>query len=79
MEGDHLKIIYDAPQAPINHSLYVDSIKGGMQPLIGWEDLTPAARKALNTHDFGSANVPFDCWQKQTYSSVSDVTQYSAV
>ncbi|MCY8242199.1 NPP1 family protein [Bacillus haynesii] len=60
MEGDHPKIRYDAPQAPINHSLYVDSIKGGMQPLIGWEDLTPAARNALNTHDFGAANVPFN-------------------
>lgn len=60
MEGDHPKIRYDAPQPPINHSLYVDSAKGGTQPLIGWEDLTPAARNALNTTDFGSANVPFN-------------------
>ncbi|QHZ46302.1 MULTISPECIES: NPP1 family protein [unclassified Bacillus (in: firmicutes)] len=60
MDGDHPKIRYDAPQSPINHSLYVDSAKGGMQPLIGWEDLTPAARNALNTADFGSANVPFN-------------------
>lgn len=60
MEGDHPKIRYDAPQAPLNHSLFVDSAKGGMQPLIGWEDLTPAARDALNTTKFGAANVPFN-------------------
>ncbi|MCZ0075052.1 NPP1 family protein [Bacillus sonorensis] len=40
--------------------MYVDSIKSGMQPLIGRDDLTPAARHALNTISFGKANVPFN-------------------
>lgn len=46
---------------PLNHELDVSgNVSGkGMQPLIGWDDLTPAARHALNTTDFGSANVPF--------------------
>ncbi|MDY7224348.1 NPP1 family protein [Halalkalibacterium halodurans] len=60
MEGTHPKIRYDAPQWPLNHSLYVDSIRGGMQPVIGWNDLTSAARHSLNTHNFGAANVPFN-------------------
>ncbi|WP_197196805.1 NPP1 family protein [Bacillus sonorensis] len=51
---------YDAPQAPLHHGLYVDSIKSGMQPLIGRDDLPPAARHALNTISFGKANVPFN-------------------
>nr|WP_232460817.1 NPP1 family protein [Bacillus halotolerans] len=36
-----------------------DDVVGGTQPLIGWDDLTPAARNALHTTDFGKANVPF--------------------
>ncbi|MCL0330678.1 NPP1 family protein [Apilactobacillus xinyiensis] len=32
---------------------------GGQQPLIDWNDLTPAARNALTNTDFGKANVPF--------------------
>ncbi|BAB04114.1 NPP1 family protein [Halalkalibacterium halodurans] len=45
---------------PLNHSLWIHDQVGGTQPLIGWDDLTPAARHALNTTDFGAANVPFN-------------------
>lgn len=45
---------------PLNHELGVTGTVGGMQPLIGWDDLTSAARDALNTTDFGSANVPLN-------------------
>ncbi|OWZ06221.1 Necrosis inducing protein NPP1, partial [Phytophthora megakarya] len=34
-------------------------IQGDFQDLIMWDQLTDAARKALNTTDFGSAKVPF--------------------
>lgn len=55
--GTHPKIEYKSTW-PINHSLFITSTAGGYQPLIGWDDLTPAARAALNSTDFGSANVP---------------------
>ncbi|MCC2114414.1 NPP1 family protein [Bacillus halotolerans] len=43
----------------MNHELLMsDDVVGGTQPLIGWDDLTPAARNALHTTDFGKANVP---------------------
>jgi len=55
--GTHPKIEYKSTW-PINHALYITNTTGGYQPLIDWSDLTPAARNALNTTDFGSANVP---------------------
>lgn len=45
---------------PVNHTLWVSSRVGGQQPLIAWEDMTPEARRALEVHDFGAANVPFN-------------------
>ncbi|KAI0730602.1 necrosis inducing protein-domain-containing protein [Earliella scabrosa] len=45
--------------APVNHQLGFTSSVGGTQPLIAYESLTGAARNALETTDFGSANVPF--------------------
>ncbi len=44
---------------PVDHQLGFTSTIGGTQPLIAWESLTDAARNALETTDFGSANVPF--------------------
>lgn len=55
--GTHPKLEYKS-NWPINHSLFITSTTGGYQPLIDWADLTSAARDALNTTDFGSANVP---------------------
>lgn len=59
MSGSSPLITYNSTW-PINHELGVDGTIGGKQPLIGWDDLTPAARDALNTTDFGSANVPMN-------------------
>ena len=44
---------------PLDHQLTFTSTEGGEQPLIAYESLTDAARNALETTDFGSANVPF--------------------
>lgn len=44
---------------PLGHALYTTSTKGGSQPLMAWESLPAVARNALQTTDFGSANVPF--------------------
>lgn len=44
---------------PLDHALYTTSSAGGSQPLIAWESLPAAAQSALQTTDFGSANVPF--------------------
>ncbi len=30
---------------------------GGLQPLIGWEELSAASRRALNVADIGAADV----------------------
>lgn len=32
---------------------------GVLQPLISWEELPAVAQEALDTTDFGAANVPF--------------------
>ncbi|MEK3773596.1 NPP1 family protein [Paenibacillus sp. FSL K6-4396] len=58
-QGSHPLISYNSTW-PLNHELGVTNAVGGTQPLIGWDDLTSAARNALNTTDFGSANVPFN-------------------
>lgn len=44
---------------PVDHSLIFTTTEGGTQPLIAWEELTDAARDALDTTDFGDANVSF--------------------
>lgn len=45
---------------PANHCLWIHDQLGQDQPLIDWDDLTDPARRALNTHDFGAANVPLN-------------------
>lgn len=59
LKGTNPLISYNSTW-PLNHELGVTGTVGGMQPLIGWDDLTSAARNALNTTDFGSANVPLN-------------------
>ncbi|THV44542.1 hypothetical protein BGAL_0621g00040 [Botrytis galanthina] len=44
---------------PIDHSMGLTSTVGGQQPMIAWESLPAAAQTALETTDFGAANVPF--------------------
>lgn len=58
MSGSHPKIKYTS-RWPENHRLFTTGVVGGTQPLIGWDDLTGAARNALTTTSFGSGNVPF--------------------
>ena len=59
---------------PVNHQCGLTSTKGGQQPLVAWESLPSVSRAALETTDFGSANVPFknanwqDNLKKATYS-----------
>jgi hypothetical protein len=45
---------------PLDHAMYLTTTIGGTQPLIAWEDLPTIAQDALDTTDFGSANVPFN-------------------
>ncbi|KAL3417719.1 hypothetical protein PVAG01_10729 [Phlyctema vagabunda] len=45
---------------PIDHSMGTTSTVGGQQPLIAWESLPTVAQTALETTDFGDANVPFN-------------------
>ncbi len=58
VNGTRPKLEYKS-QWPLNHAMYITGTVGGSQPLIDWNDMTAAARNALNTTDFGSANVPF--------------------
>ncbi|KAE8356814.1 necrosis inducing protein-domain-containing protein [Aspergillus coremiiformis] len=44
---------------PVDHQNGLTSTVGGMQPLIAWESLPPAASTALQNTNFGSAIVPF--------------------
>lgn len=43
----------------IDHRLRITTETGETQDLIMWDQLTDAARTALENTDFGSANVPF--------------------
>lgn len=45
---------------PVDHSCGLTTTVGGTQPLIAWESLPAVAQSALDTTDFGSANVPFN-------------------
>lgn len=45
---------------PKNHELGPGRSEGQMQPLINWEQMTDAAREALNTYDYGKIHVPFN-------------------
>ncbi|KAI0116460.1 NPP1-domain-containing protein [Nemania sp. FL0031] len=58
LDGTRAKIQYYSTW-PLDHQLGTTSTIGGEQPLIAWENLTAAARTALENTDFGSANVPF--------------------
>jgi hypothetical protein len=58
LEGDRPKVQYFSIP-PVDHQLGTTDAVGGEQPLIAYENLTDAARTALDTTDFGSANVPF--------------------
>ncbi|KAJ5979578.1 hypothetical protein N7481_006876 [Penicillium waksmanii] len=45
---------------PVDHQCGLTTTVGGTQPLIAWESLPAVAQSALDTTDFGDANVPFN-------------------
>ncbi|TYZ63929.1 hypothetical protein PybrP1_010507 [[Pythium] brassicae (nom. inval.)] len=55
--GTSVKVDYKS-KGVVNHALGSTSTAGEQQPLIMWDQLTPAARTALENTKFGSANVP---------------------
>nr|L7NCR8.1 RecName: Full=NLP effector protein 14; AltName: Full=Necrosis-inducing protein 14; AltName: Full=Nep1-like protein 14 [Phytophthora capsici]AEJ88245.1 necrosis inducing protein NPP14 [Phytophthora capsici] len=57
VEGTSVKVNYES-KWPINHALGSTTKGGDYQDLIMWEQLTDAARLALENTDFGKANVP---------------------
>ncbi|KAF2748289.1 NPP1-domain-containing protein [Sporormia fimetaria CBS 119925] len=52
---------------PVNHQLIDTVEQGGEQPLIAWDSLTPAARSAIETTNFGSATPSFRDNNFQSY------------
>jgi hypothetical protein len=58
VNGVNMKISYKSTW-PLDHELGLTTNIGKQQPLIQWEQMTPAAQNALETTDFGSADVPF--------------------
>jgi hypothetical protein len=58
VDGSSVKVEYTASWVVINHHLEGTSTAGETQDLIMWDDMPDAARNALSTTDFGSANVP---------------------
>ncbi|KAG1689945.1 NLP effector protein 1 [Phytophthora capsici] len=59
LDGNSAKIQYSTSWIVLDHSLSATSTAGEIQDLIMWDQLTDAARTALEDTDFGSANVPF--------------------
>ncbi|POM64123.1 Necrosis inducing-like protein NPP1 type [Phytophthora palmivora] len=59
VDGNSVKVNYES-HWPINHALDTTSKSGDSQDLIMWDQLSDAARYALNTTDFGKANVPMN-------------------
>jgi hypothetical protein len=60
VDGTSVKVEYTSSWVFINHHLEGTSTDGETQSLIMWDDMTDAARDALNTVDFGAANVPMN-------------------
>nr|5NNW_A Chain A, kDa protein elicitor [Pythium aphanidermatum]5NNW_B Chain B, kDa protein elicitor [Pythium aphanidermatum]5NNW_C Chain C, kDa protein elicitor [Pythium aphanidermatum]5NNW_D Chain D, kDa protein elicitor [Pythium aphanidermatum]5NO9_A Chain A, kDa protein elicitor [Pythium aphanidermatum]5NO9_B Chain B, kDa protein elicitor [Pythium aphanidermatum]5NO9_C Chain C, kDa protein elicitor [Pythium aphanidermatum]5NO9_D Chain D, kDa protein elicitor [Pythium aphanidermatum] len=58
LDGITAKISYKSTW-PLDHELGFTTSAGKQQPLIQWEQMTQAARDALESTDFGNANVPF--------------------
>jgi hypothetical protein len=58
VDGVNMKVSYKSTW-PLNHELGFTKSQGKQQPLIQWEQMTPAAQQALESADFGKAGVPF--------------------
>uniref|UniRef100_K3X212 Uncharacterized protein n=1 Tax=Globisporangium ultimum (strain ATCC 200006 / CBS 805.95 / DAOM BR144) TaxID=431595 RepID=K3X212_GLOUD len=57
LAGNSAKIDYKSIVV-LNHAFDMTTAAGETQPLIMWDQMTVAARTALETTDFGDANVP---------------------
>ncbi|KAF1837137.1 NPP1-domain-containing protein [Decorospora gaudefroyi] len=44
---------------PVNHQLVATDTQGGQQPLVAWDSMTPAARQAIESTEFGAATPAF--------------------
>ncbi|WP_345478542.1 NPP1 family protein [Nesterenkonia rhizosphaerae] len=53
----HPLLAYSRYGERVTHSMWLHDQPGGLQPLIGWEELPAASRRALNVADFGAADV----------------------
>lgn len=58
LEGSRPKVGYQSIW-PVNHQLLPTSSLGGQQPMIAWENMTPAARDAIERTDFEAATPTF--------------------
>ncbi|RLN48873.1 hypothetical protein BBJ28_00017291 [Nothophytophthora sp. Chile5] len=58
LDGYSAKVDYSSSWLVVNHALDSTSDAGETQDLIMWDQLTDAARTALEDTDFGDANVP---------------------
>uniref|UniRef100_H3GAZ2 Necrosis inducing-like protein NPP1 type n=1 Tax=Phytophthora ramorum TaxID=164328 RepID=H3GAZ2_PHYRM len=58
IDGYSAKVDYSSSWVVVNHALDSTSDSGESQDLIMWDQLTDAARTALENTDFGDANVP---------------------
>ncbi|KAG1690124.1 NLP effector protein 2 [Phytophthora capsici] len=59
VDGTSIKVRYESTY-PMNHATDVTTEAGEFQDLIMWDQMTDAARNALNTVSFGDANVPMN-------------------
>ncbi|KAF1324111.1 Npp1-like protein, partial [Globisporangium splendens] len=57
VDGTSVKVDYTS-KVVINHALDSTTAAGEKQPLIMWDQMTQAARTALENTNFGDANVP---------------------
>uniref|UniRef100_M4BM61 Uncharacterized protein n=1 Tax=Hyaloperonospora arabidopsidis (strain Emoy2) TaxID=559515 RepID=M4BM61_HYAAE len=58
VDGDSVKLLYDKKYYVEYHYLSPTREPGEFQPLIMWEQLTDAARTALETVDWGKDRMP---------------------
>lgn len=64
-------LAYSRYGAQVTHSMWLHDAPGELFPLIDWEDLTPAARHALNHGDYGAGTplVRDGAFEKNVYHS----------
>ncbi|KAG7381223.1 hypothetical protein PHYBOEH_011114 [Phytophthora boehmeriae] len=69
IDGTSPKLVYDHTGL-LKHYLNMTTEPGDFQPLVMWDDMTDAARVALNTYDWGKATVPLN--EENFLSNIED-------